>query len=81
MATESPAIAMLDARDVSTLLRCSQRHVYRLVDTGRMPPPVKLGALVRWSRASIEDWVATGCPSQTRMEDEQHCKGSGSDRG
>jgi len=41
-------------------------HVYRLADSGAMPPPVKLGALVRWSRQAIEQWIAGGCkPCQT----------------
>ena len=41
---------------------CSQRHVYRLADSGRMPRPVKLGALVRWRRNELVEWVAAGCP-------------------
>jgi excisionase family DNA binding protein len=57
--TISPAL--LDVRAVAEMLRCSPRHVYRLADAGRMPPPLKLGALVRWSRQSIEDWIAGGC--------------------
>lgn len=50
--------AMLTVDDVAGLLACSSRHVYRLTDSGRMPRPVKLGALVRWSRASIESWIS-----------------------
>ena len=55
--------AMLDVGSVASLLNCSARHVYRLADTKRMPRPVKLGALVRWSRGSIEAWIRDGCPS------------------
>lgn len=54
---------MLNVGDVAKLLRCSARTVYRLSDSGRMPRPVKLGALVRWSRAAIEPWIAEGCPN------------------
>ena len=54
--------AMLDVQAVARVLRCSPRHVHRLRDAGRMPPPVKLGALVRWSRAVIEEWISRGCP-------------------
>jgi excisionase family DNA binding protein len=53
--------ALLDVRAVAALLDCSPRHVYRLSDAGRMPPPVKLGSLVRWPRQAIEDWITTGC--------------------
>lgn len=62
----SPADAsakLLDVQSVAEMLGCSARHVYRLSDAGRMPAPVKLGALVRWNRAAVEDWIAAGCPS------------------
>jgi excisionase family DNA binding protein len=53
--------ALLNVRAVAQMLHCSPRHVYRLADAGRMPPPLKLGALVRWSRQSIETWISGGC--------------------
>ena len=62
----SPApvpLLLLSAGQVAEILGCSIRHVYRLADGGRMPSPLRLGALVRWSRASIERWIAEGCPS------------------
>ncbi|MGC9455769.1 MAG: helix-turn-helix transcriptional regulator [Phycisphaerae bacterium] len=54
---------MLTADGVATLLSCSPRTVHRLVGTGRIPPPVRLGAMVRWSRKTIDAWVAAGCPN------------------
>ncbi len=57
--------ALISIQDVATLLDCSTRHVYRLVDTQRIPQPIKLGALLRWVKTDIEHWIATGCP---------HCK-------
>jgi excisionase family DNA binding protein len=62
----SPADAsakLLDVAAVAEMLGCSQRHIYRLADAGRMPPPVKLGSLVRWSSFSIREWIDQGCPS------------------
>ena len=53
--------ALLDVKAVAALLGCSSRHVYRLTDAGRMPAPVRLGALIRWRRAEIEEWIASGC--------------------
>jgi excisionase family DNA binding protein len=53
--------ALLDVRAVAALLGCSTRHVYRLADAGAMPPPRRLGALVRWSREELLDWIADGC--------------------
>lgn len=56
---------LLDVKNVALLLgRCSTRHVYRLTDAGRMPRPIKLGSLVRWRRAELADWIASGCPTQ-----------------
>lgn len=59
---ESPA-KLLDVQAVAELCGCSTRHVYRLSDAGKMPRPLKLGSLVRWSRAAIEEWIDAGCPS------------------
>ena len=53
--------ALLDVRAVAQLLDCSPRHVYRLADVGKMPAPLKLGALVRWRREDIDAWLAGGC--------------------
>lgn len=58
--------ALLDVRAVAALLDCSPRHVYRLSDAGRMPPPVRIGALVRWRRSDLDAWLADGCPSTRR---------------
>lgn len=52
---------LIDVQTVASLLGCSARHVYRLADGGRMPAPVKLGALVRWHRATLDEWIADGC--------------------
>ena len=54
--------ALLDVRAVAALLGCSPRHVYRLADGGRMPAPLRIGALVRWRRADLDAWLAAGCP-------------------
>ena len=59
---------LLDVNQTAELLQCSPRHVYRLADAGKMPRPVKLGALVRWNRNVVESWIAEGCPSCRRKE-------------
>ena len=55
-------VRLLDTNAVAQFLSCSTRHVYRLADSGRMPRPLKLGALVRWDRLELEKWLADGCP-------------------
>jgi excisionase family DNA binding protein len=66
----SPAAsaALLDVQAVAGMLGCSSRHVYRLSDAGRMPAPVRLGSLVRWSASSIREWIDQGCPSVRTMK-------------
>ena len=58
---------MLKVEEVADILRCSPRTVYRLADAGRMPPPCRLGAMVRWSAAAIDAWIAAGCPPSRRV--------------
>ena len=54
---------LLDVDDLAAWLTCSPRHIYRMTDAGKLPAPIRLGALVRWRRADIENWLAAGCPS------------------
>ena len=58
---DAQTAALLDVRAVAALLGCSTRHVYRMADAGQMPPSVRLGALVRWPRDTIDEWIAGGC--------------------
>jgi excisionase family DNA binding protein len=54
---------LIDVDAVAVLLGCSKRHVMRLADSGRMPPPVRLGHLVRWRRTDVLTWINGGCRS------------------
>ena len=65
---KSSELTLLDIHSVAKLLGCSPRHARRLADAGKMPRPVKLGALVRWNRQVIEDWIKEGCPHQSGGE-------------
>lgn len=59
----TPSAELLNVNAVASLLGISSRQVYRLADRGRMPRPVRLGALVRWRRAELLEWIASGCPA------------------
>jgi excisionase family DNA binding protein len=54
--------AFLTIRDVAKLIKCSDRHVTTMRKNGKIPKPVKLGAMVRWPRRVIEEWIEAGCP-------------------
>ncbi len=58
---------LIDVLAVAEMLNCSTSHVWRLRDSGRMPAPIKLGALVRWRLSDIEEWIAAGCPSRRKL--------------
>ena len=55
--------SLLNVDDLAARWGCSTRHVRRMVDAGRIPRPIKLGNLIRWSVAQIERWESDGCPS------------------
>ena len=61
-----PPVALLTADDVAKLLSCSPRSLRRLADQGSVPRPVKVGGLVRWRRAAIDEWLDEGCPTLAR---------------
>jgi excisionase family DNA binding protein len=52
----------MDVDAVAAMLNCSPRTVWRLADGGRMPTPVRIGRLVRWSRKALAAWIDAGCP-------------------
>jgi len=54
---------LLDVNHVARLLTCAPRTVYRLADAGKLPRPMRLGALVRWRREEVLAWITDGCPT------------------
>lgn len=61
----APAVnaVFLSIEQVAKTLGCSSRHVRRLADSHRIPHPIKLGALLRWLKTDVDQWIASGCPS------------------
>ncbi len=57
------ATLLLNSKEAARLLRMSTRNLYKLLASGRIPPPVRIGRAVRWNYQQIEAWVAKGCPS------------------
>jgi excisionase family DNA binding protein len=50
----------LDVREVAQLLGVSKRTVYRLLDAGEIPKPMKLRNATRWRRTDSELFVEAG---------------------
>jgi excisionase family DNA binding protein len=45
---------LLTDAEVAILLAISRRQVWRLVNTGELPPPIRFGRSTRWRRNDIE---------------------------
>jgi excisionase family DNA binding protein len=46
---------------LAAALQCSPRHLWRLIDLGRVPGVLRVGRLVRIARAVADAWIAGGC--------------------
>lgn len=57
---------LINIRTVCEMLACSQRTIYRLVDAGAIPRPLKIGGMLRWRAAEIDEWLAAGCEPARR---------------
>ena len=75
-APSSTASLLIDVNEVGVLVKVS-RTVTRLSDAGLMPKGRKLGNLVRWSKAEIEQWVQGGCPAIATIDRSAHMKKPG----
>jgi len=57
-----------DAAKVAKLLDVSERHVWALHSSGRIPQPVRLGRSVRWPVHELKSWLDAGAPERGRWE-------------
>ena len=57
-------LAMMSVDDIAAELQCSGKHVRRMFDNGTLPRPIRLGSLIRLSRADFDRWVSDGCPKR-----------------
>ncbi len=56
------------ASEVAKLLNVSERHIWAMTSSGRLPRPIRLGRRVLWSRAEIAAWLEAGAPTRDRWE-------------
>ena len=56
------------ARQVAELLSISERHVWALDSSGRLPRPNRLGRSVRWNINELRAWQDAGCPPRDQWE-------------
>lgn len=53
---------LLTSRETAKLLKVSEKTIYNRWTTGEMPPPIRIGAAIRWSLETLKSWVNAGCP-------------------
>ncbi|MBP8130864.1 MAG: helix-turn-helix domain-containing protein [Candidatus Hydrogenedentes bacterium] len=54
-------------KEVAAALGISTRSIWRMRDTGVLPPSIKLLGSVKWSREAIMAWINQGCPDLRRL--------------
>lgn len=63
--TEREEPWLLTACDFAARLHISERELWRMRSSGKLPSPVELGPkLIRWDRSEILDWIDAACPCQ-----------------
>lgn len=58
----------LPAAEVAKLLNISERHLWALHSSGRLPRPIRLGRSVRWNHDELRRWVDAGCPDRSSWD-------------
>lgn len=48
---------LLTPKELAELLGVSIRSIWRRINDGTIPEPVRIGRLVRWHRQTIENWL------------------------
>ncbi len=54
MTNQNPAPALLDVKSVAALLQSSPATIWRRVNDGTIPQPIRIGGMTRWARDEID---------------------------
>lgn len=57
---------LISAEQVADMLSISTRTVWRLLSTGQMVQPIRIGGSVRWRLDEVRQWIDSGCPVVTK---------------
>ena len=49
--------ATYSVQQLAKYLGVAVRTIYRMRDSGELPPPIKFGKLLKWPRKTIEKWL------------------------
>jgi len=54
---------LLTIQEMAAIVNCSVGTVYTMKAYGRVPPPIRLGRLLRWDPREVQKWLDNRCPS------------------
>lgn len=63
-ATADAGPLLLDAKRLAVLLSVGLRTIRSWDSSGRLPTPLRIAGVVRWSKVEIEAWIRAGSPSR-----------------
>lgn len=52
---------LLTREQVCVRLNMSRRTLYRNIQIGVVPAPLKIGGLIRWRSDVLDDWIENNC--------------------
>ena len=69
MKTEQPNVEQLwNIKQLKMVTGLSERTLWRLSDSGKLPATIRIGKSCRWRRTDIEMWIRMGCPPRQEFE-------------
>lgn len=62
--TTTPTPTLINAHELADILGISQRTIWRLIASGKLIQPIRIGTSVRWRLDLVNDWIENGCPRE-----------------
>ncbi len=58
----------------SEATKLSERTIWEMNSSGKMPKAIRIGRAVRWSFDELKEWIAEGCPARAKWEQRRATK-------
>lgn len=53
---------LINAGELAEILNISERTIWRLIASGKLIQPIRIGKSVRWRLDEVNQWIESGCP-------------------